>query len=82
MAAGPVSERNQDATIYVGGLDEKVTHGHVLAFLSPDFLCGNHARCGVLHLVPSGIVERVHTVAKWVRIWGPSFPFSVLGFAI
>ena len=26
MAAGPVSERNQDATIYVGGLDEKVTH--------------------------------------------------------
>merc|ERR1719225_2329990 len=24
MAAGPVSERNQDATIYVGGLDEKV----------------------------------------------------------
>nr|CAG4641980.1 EOG090X0BVS [Eurycercus lamellatus] len=25
MAAGPVSERNQDATIYVGGLDEKVT---------------------------------------------------------
>ena len=25
MAAGPISERNQDATIYVGGLDEKVT---------------------------------------------------------
>ena len=25
MAAGPVSERNQDATIYVGGLDEKVS---------------------------------------------------------
>jgi hypothetical protein len=24
MAAGPISERNQDATIYVGGLDEKV----------------------------------------------------------
>ncbi len=24
MAAGPVSERNQDATIYVGSLDEKV----------------------------------------------------------
>ena len=24
MAAGPVAERNQDATIYVGGLDEKV----------------------------------------------------------
>ncbi len=24
MAAGPVSERNQDATCYVGGLDEKV----------------------------------------------------------
>jgi len=24
MAAGPVSERNQDATIYVGGLDDKV----------------------------------------------------------
>ena len=25
MAAGPISERNQDATIYVGGLDEKVS---------------------------------------------------------
>ena len=25
MAAGPISERNQDATIDVGGLDEKVT---------------------------------------------------------
>lgn len=25
MAAGPIAERNQDATIYVGGLDEKVT---------------------------------------------------------
>ncbi|CAG0912981.1 unnamed protein product [Notodromas monacha] len=24
MAAGPITERNQDATIYVGGLDEKV----------------------------------------------------------
>ena len=24
MAAGPIQERNQDATIYVGGLDEKV----------------------------------------------------------
>ena len=30
MAAGPVSERNQDATIYVGGLDEKVTHALLL----------------------------------------------------
>eukprot|EP00095_Tigriopus_kingsejongensis_P004641 maker-scaffold29_size597861-snap-gene-0.9 protein:Tk04641 transcript:maker-scaffold29_size597861-snap-gene-0.9-mRNA-1 annotation:"hypothetical protein DAPPUDRAFT_40110" len=29
MAAGPVSERNQDATIYVGGLDEKVTESLV-----------------------------------------------------
>ncbi|XP_070159167.1 splicing factor 3B subunit 4 [Polyergus mexicanus] len=25
MAAGPIAERNQDATIYVGGLDDKVT---------------------------------------------------------
>ena len=25
MAAGPIAERNQDATIYVGGLDEKVS---------------------------------------------------------
>jgi splicing factor 3B subunit 4 len=25
MASGPVAERNQDATIYVGGLDDKVT---------------------------------------------------------
>ncbi|XP_052819529.1 splicing factor 3B subunit 4-like [Mya arenaria] len=25
MVAGPVAERNQDATVYVGGLDEKVT---------------------------------------------------------
>ncbi|VDM54289.1 unnamed protein product [Angiostrongylus costaricensis] len=25
MSAGPIIERNQDATIYVGGLDEKVT---------------------------------------------------------
>ena len=29
MAAGPISERNQDATIYVGGLDEKVTEAIV-----------------------------------------------------
>jgi len=29
MAAGPVSERNQDATIYVGGLDEKVNESLV-----------------------------------------------------
>uniref|UniRef100_A0A914WQK9 Splicing factor 3B subunit 4 n=1 Tax=Plectus sambesii TaxID=2011161 RepID=A0A914WQK9_9BILA len=27
MAAGPVVDRNQDATVYVGGLDEKVTEG-------------------------------------------------------
>ncbi|KAI2796529.1 Splicing factor 3B subunit 4 [Blomia tropicalis] len=27
MAAGPIAERNQDATIYVGGLDEKVNEG-------------------------------------------------------
>jgi len=25
MAAGPIAERNQDATIYVGGLDDKVS---------------------------------------------------------
>ncbi|XP_052081415.1 splicing factor 3B subunit 4-like isoform X10 [Mytilus californianus] len=25
MAAGPIAERNQDATVYVGGLDDKVT---------------------------------------------------------
>uniref|UniRef100_S4RTT9 Splicing factor 3B subunit 4 n=1 Tax=Petromyzon marinus TaxID=7757 RepID=S4RTT9_PETMA len=25
MAAGPISERNQDATVYVGGLDDKVS---------------------------------------------------------
>ncbi|XP_064642233.1 splicing factor 3B subunit 4-like [Lineus longissimus] len=25
MAAGPIAERNQDATVYVGGLDEKVS---------------------------------------------------------
>ena len=29
MAAGPISERNQDATIYVGGLDDKVTEAIV-----------------------------------------------------
>lgn len=27
MATGPIAERNQDATIYVGGLDEKVNEG-------------------------------------------------------
>ncbi|ROT69652.1 putative splicing factor 3B subunit 4, partial [Penaeus vannamei] len=27
MAAGPIAERNQDATIYVGGLDDKVSEG-------------------------------------------------------
>lgn len=27
MASGPIAERNQDATIYVGGLDEKVNEG-------------------------------------------------------
>ena len=38
MAAGPVSERNQDATIYVGGLDEKVSHAfllHILWLIKP-----------------------------------------------
>lgn len=29
MAAGPISERNQDATIYVGGLDDKVSEAIV-----------------------------------------------------
>jgi hypothetical protein len=33
MAAGPISERNQDATIYVGGLDEKV---RIINKLMPD----------------------------------------------
>jgi hypothetical protein len=38
MAAGPISERNQDATIYVGGLDEKVTNpilhiGRIIFFI-------------------------------------------------
>lgn len=30
MAAGPVVDRNQDATVYVGGLDEKVNHFYLL----------------------------------------------------
>ena len=42
MAAGPISERNQDATIYVGGLDEKVTESllwelFVQVFVWPKF---------------------------------------------
>ena len=54
MAAGPVSERNQDATIYVGGLDEKVPQ----AFLSfAHFFCG---------LYITDLLD--HYIESWLRI--------------
>ena len=49
MAAGPISERNQDATIYVGGLDEKVTES-LLWELFVQVLYLAHALMSVLEL--------------------------------
>lgn len=57
MATGPVEERNQDATIYVGGLDEKTKEailwelflqaGPVVNVHMPkDRITGQHQGCG------------------------------------
>ena len=40
MAAGPISERNQDATIYVGGLDDRITESLLWEF----FLQAGHVQ--------------------------------------
>ena len=52
MAAGPISERNQDATIYVGGLDEKVSESLLwelfvqVTFIMPSNKCMSTFQAG------------------------------------
>ena len=53
MAAGPVSERNQDATIYVGGLDEKVNMPFFCIF------CGLYPATLLEHLLGSWLKIKI-----------------------
>ena len=62
MAAGPISERNQDATIYVGGLDEKVTESLLWElFVQVSLIRITEETCSnVSNLPQAGPVVNVH----------------------
>jgi len=81
MAAGPISERNQDATVYVGGLDEKVTEsilwelflqaGVVQSTHMPkDRITGSHQGYGFVEFLGEEDADYAIKVMNMIKVHG------------
>lgn len=81
MAAGPISERNQDATVYVGGLDEKVSEpllwelflqsGVVVSTHMPkDRITGSHQGYGFVEFLSEEDADYAIKVLNMIKMFG------------
>ncbi|XP_078490543.1 splicing factor 3B subunit 4-like [Ciona intestinalis] len=81
MAAGPISERNQDATVYVGGLDEKVAEpllwelflqaGVVVSTHMPkDRISGSHQGYGFVEFLAEEDADYAIKILNMIKLYG------------
>uniref|UniRef100_A0A8C7PRU8 Splicing factor 3B subunit 4 n=1 Tax=Oncorhynchus mykiss TaxID=8022 RepID=A0A8C7PRU8_ONCMY len=81
MAAGPISERNQDATVYVGGLDEKVAEpllwelflqaGPVVNTHMPkDRVTGQHQGYGFVEFLSEEDADYAIKIMNMIKLYG------------
>ncbi|KJH51252.1 Actin [Dictyocaulus viviparus] len=81
MSAGPIIERNQDATIYVGGLDEKVTEnvlwelmvqaGPVTSVNMPkDRVTANHQGFGFVEFMGEEDADYAIKILNMIKLYG------------
>jgi len=81
MAGVPIAERNQDATIYVGGLDEKVTEsllwelfvqaGPVVNVHMPkDRITGNHQGYGFVEFISEIDADYAIKIMNMIKLYG------------
>ncbi|KAK0411269.1 hypothetical protein QR680_005572 [Steinernema hermaphroditum] len=81
MSAGPILERNQDATIYVGGLDEKVTEailwelfvqsGPVVSVNMPkDRITGSHQGFGFVEFMGEEDADYAMKIMNMIKLFG------------
>ncbi|CAD6193948.1 unnamed protein product [Caenorhabditis auriculariae] len=81
MSAGPIVERNQDATIYVGGLDEKVTEailwelmvqsGPVVSVNMPkDRVTANHQGFGFVEFMSEEDADYAIKILNMIKLYG------------
>ncbi|GFQ76591.1 splicing factor 3B subunit 4 [Trichonephila clavata] len=81
MAAGPIAERNQDATIYVGGLDEKVSEtilwelfvqaGPVVNVHMPkDRVTGQHQGYGFVEFLGEDDADYAIKIMNMIKLYG------------
>ena len=81
MAAGPVTERNQDATVYVGGLDDKVSDslvwelfvqaGPVVNVHMPkDRVTGLHQGYGFVEFVSEDDADYAIKIMNMIKLYG------------
>jgi len=81
MAAGPIAERNQDATVYVGGLDEKVSEpllwelflqtGVVVSTHMPkDRISGSHQGYGFVEFLSEEDADYTIKVLNMIKLFG------------
>lgn len=81
MAAGPISERNQDATVYVGGLDEKVCEpllwelflqaGPVVSTHMPkDRITGHHQGYGFVEFLGEEDADYSIKILNMIKLYG------------
>ncbi|OQR72478.1 hypothetical protein BIW11_03770, partial [Tropilaelaps mercedesae] len=81
MAAGPIAERNQDATIYVGGLDEKVSDnllwelfvqaGPIVSVHMPkDRITGLHQGYGFVEFLGEEDADYAIKVMNMIKLYG------------
>ncbi|CAG7722124.1 unnamed protein product [Allacma fusca] len=81
MAAGPIAERNQDATVYVGGLDEKVSEtllwelfvqaGPVVNVHMPkDRVSLNHQGYGFVEFISEDDADYAIRILNMIKLYG------------
>ncbi|CAB60993.2 Splicing factor 3B subunit 4 [Caenorhabditis elegans] len=81
MSAGPIVERNQDATIYVGGLDEKVSEsilwelmvqaGPVVSVNMPkDRVTANHQGFGFVEFMGEEDADYAIKILNMIKLYG------------
>lgn len=81
MAAGPIAERNQDATIYVGGLDEKVNEGIlwelfvqagpvVNVHMPKDRVTNNHQGYGFVEFISEEDADYGIKIMNMIKLYG------------
>jgi splicing factor 3B subunit 4 len=81
MAAGPIAERNQDATVYVGGLDEKVSEtllwelfvqaGPVVNVHMPkDRVSLNHQGYGFVEFISEEDADYAIRIMNMIKLYG------------